>query len=179
MTAPSKCLYSNVKLKNLLTNKQQNSQVDSIIWLTPKQMQEIGFVSDTNEIDFGIGKQGNTLLVTGWSTPENWGVWSDGNNSQMLIPCTLGLKEVETVILVVNTFGQQTIKVSNSNTTKIVTLNGTNKKIAISLKGVSCNQNLTKFQIIIPNANSPQNIGQSNDRRLLGIGITNLILEPK
>ena len=38
------------------------------------------------DLRFAVGEDGTALLAKGWSTPEDWGVWSDGPSARLRLP---------------------------------------------------------------------------------------------
>jgi hypothetical protein len=52
----------------------------------PDQIEVISLDTDATTLDFSSAGNGKILLGVGWSDIESWGVWSDGQRSELFLP---------------------------------------------------------------------------------------------
>ena len=73
------------------------------LWIWPiffKNPPPEGFISkNTVVLSFSVGSTGTSILKTGWSNPERWGVWSDGERAELPISLPGKLASDVSVIL--------------------------------------------------------------------------------
>lgn len=137
-------------------------------------------VSLNKPISFAKGGEGVELLGAGWSQPEAWGVWSDGNLARIYIP-----KPAQTpkkLFLDLRAFVSPEIPVQDVS----IFLNdqfaaeykfdkGEGNLLPINLPVGTENFYKIGFQLKTPAR--PSDLGLSKDRRLLGIGLVSAKLE--
>ena len=80
-------------------------------------------VSMGTDILFSAGSSGTISLLSGWSTPEAWGTWTDGKNSHLIVPLPAGA-DIRPMRLSINALGllgkghpSQTVTVSVNDVT--------------------------------------------------------------
>jgi hypothetical protein len=123
----------------------------------------------------GIDKR---FLLDGWSSfIENWGVWSDGEQSQLILPLprkgipkTLTLKlrahvnanhpEQMIQLLINGSMGPQKVLHSFDDNT-----------IVITIPPIASRQGYISLKMTYPNAKSPRQINNGSDIRVLAIGL--------
>ena len=117
-------------------------------------------------------------LLNGWSKfIEDWGVWSDGNESQIILPIP---KEdnVQRIALELRAF----VNTSHPNQRLQIYINGhwyadaqltsfDDNIVNITIPKIALQQGYVAIKIIHANAISPQQLGAGSDRRLLAIGL--------
>lgn len=119
---------------------------------------------------------GNVILGQGWSGPEGWGVWSQERHATLVLPCNanaqlqaasrweLGLK--------LRPFGKQRIIISGpSGILWQGPINQVDQDIRIAVSRQDCRQGQYQFDLAIPDAMSPKQMGLSGDERMLGVGL--------
>lgn len=182
-------LLSNLDFKNDLLTKVDSFNVLAPNWKDCNQCEQRyqplnldQFINSTHlnqQIIFtanaGIDKR---YLLNGWSNfIEDWGVWSEGSESQLILPIpkqgkaqgiTLKLRA-----LVNPTHPKQNIKIyTNGNWYADAQLTSFDDNIVnITLPKIALQQGYVAIKLIYPNAISPQQLGSGSDSRLLAIGI--------
>jgi hypothetical protein len=140
-----------------------------------------------SEIDFSLGGNGEPVLVDGWSVPESWGVWSEGSKS--LLRFKLTPKTESGFMLTLNGF---TFDVPDKNQQVDVSINGKffmridessklkedNFKLLIPKDLIIKQDNRIEVSLKVSSPTSPQELGMSNDKRMLGFGLVSITLEP-
>ena len=124
-------------------------------------------------VRFAKGQRGTALLYRGWSSPEEWGVWSDGDEAELLFH----LDEQEPLVLRLegHTFGDQRLVVQ-INGHRLVDRNvesGTPVDLRLALpQSILQRENVLHFDF--PEAQSAEEVG---DPRRLALGLKSLVLE--
>jgi hypothetical protein len=134
-----------------------------------------------SRFDFRFGELGIDLLITGWSTAENWGIWSDGPLATLRLPVADN-RGIWKVSITFRAFGKQ-------GTVVTVNVNVLDDSESLSaIWSVPANHTAQKalqvesrcadvvLQFSFSNVSSPFQLGISADRRLLGIGLMSLDL---
>jgi len=118
------------------------------------------------------------LLISGWSTPEDFGIWNDGRVATMLVHnqgsttrATLRYR----VFLTPQVPTQRLIFKADGQTIKEVQAQQ-NGEVSLSWP-VAEGQATTALTIELPDAISPREAGLSADGRVLGMGLENLQIE--
>jgi glycosyltransferase involved in cell wall biosynthesis len=132
------------------------------------------------EGSFGAEEPGTMLLESGWSTPEEWGVWTDGFSARMRLPITDG------AVWRVKLSGHGFVR---GDALRVVARAG-EKTVAswscmeddssfaaeFEVQGADSPEGLL-LDLDTPNAVSPAELGLSTDGRRLGIGVKSILLE--
>ena len=126
-----------------------------------------------------------SLFKSGWSSPEEWGTWSDGHQSKIIIPYSkkqpyYGHPYVM-LTLHFNTFSQGQKLTVNMMGKKL----GSGEFKGESLFTIRCplkevhakKLNAFTLELELPDAVSPHDVMKSEDRRLLGIALKSIRLE--
>jgi hypothetical protein len=137
-------------------------------------------------IYFSKGSEGTKSLISGWSTPESWGTWSDGNNATIGIVLPQ-LKKTE-ITLKIN--GSAHIPMKSEILEVKYFVNGKKVQDKNFVKENISSETILKFpstlvdkdsvvllEFRIKNATSPKNDGISQDPRKIGFGISSLEVE--
>lgn len=127
---------------------------------------------------FRAGDAGIDLLLDGWSSAEQWGTWSVGQQAGLRLP--VAAKEGRwKAVLTFCTFGKDenvpvelTIPASSQELTWYVPVR---QVVTKELYVVSQSADVV-LRFALPNAISPLSLGESADRRRLGIGLVSLDL---
>jgi hypothetical protein len=126
-------------------------------------------------IDFTQAASG-VYLSDGWHGPEDWGQWSGrvaGVKFRLERPRPLRLRMLAT------TFGKQRIVVS-FNGREVKTLQGRGEAqelFEVDLPPEAVAERNT-LQLTLPDAKAPKSVGQGEDDRILGVGVTWMEFEP-
>jgi hypothetical protein len=135
-----------------------------------------------SRFDFRFGDPGIDLLITGWSTAEDWGIWSDGPLATLRLPVS-GNRGKWKANITFRAFGKQGTEVTvnvnaldDSESPSAIWSVPANHTVQKELHGESgCTDVVLQFAF--PNVASPFQLGISADRRLLGIGLISLDLD--
>jgi len=179
----------------------QNSVADIILFLeNPDKIHGLNLETGTWEssVDFlsfiPVYTPGDDLIffkndqplkcaVQGWSAPESWGMWSEGWECKLLIrleaiPSTDLILSANVISFTRETHPSQEINIlaNGSPVGKWVFTYGEpekGRKLLIPMK-VFREEPILKLNFEILNPQSPKNLGESEDPRLLGIGLKSL-----
>jgi GT2 family glycosyltransferase len=136
-----------------------------------------------SRFDFRFGELGIDLLISGWSTAENWGIWSEGPVATLRLPIA-GYRGIWKVNVTFRAFGRQGTEVTVN-----VNVHDDSEPLS-AIWSVPANHNAQKalqvesrckdlvIQFSFSDVSSPFQLGISADRRLLGIGLISLDLYP-
>lgn len=160
------------KVKNLGEGDRYISIPSNIelTWAPDYQMKEKKYLTYSN-------KSGLEYITQGFSQIEEFATWTDGEKVDMQFHFESGFdSNVKGIIHVVN--------VMSPSQNVIVFVNGSMKKREIirsnGILEYDCyipSNGIVKIELLLPNAASPYNLGLSQDRRKLGIGIDYIMFE--
>jgi len=149
----------------------------TIKWLRSGRPQDTLYQQAT--FHFGTGDAGIDLLVTGWSSAENWGIWSDGPFATLRLPVS-GDGGTWRATIVFIAFGRERAEVTVSvddDSASLSTVWSVPAQQAVEKElHVESQFRDVILRFSLPNAMSPFQLGVSSDRRLLGIGLISLDL---
>ena len=137
-------------------------------------------------IRFGAGQDGNVALVEGWSSPDAGGCWSDGHAARLKFvigklprgPGRLRLLLWVQPFLAGGLLHWQQIEIVANQSDPISVIMSGVGFIAVPIDDGSVQPGDTlEVRIILPDAESPQVLGQSTDPRKLGISLQSARLE--
>ncbi|WDH24904.1 DUF6311 domain-containing protein [Pseudomonas chlororaphis] len=123
-------------------------------------------------------------LSYGWSHSEDWGVWSDGNEAEIVVPVHDLVKEIhlkgkafapngksQRVLIEINDISLSTLNLSNLEFNSIIITIPLDLSKKISEPGV------LRLKLYFPNAFSPSDAGLSGDERKLGYGLQSILFK--
>jgi len=123
-----------------------------------------------------FGKYSKVYLGSGWSVPENWGVWSLDKKASITLP--LPAQAPKKLIIEAQAFigGSQTaqdveIWVNGAPQAKATLLKRFGNEIEVLLPASALNSEKLKVDFIFPTAVSPKALGIGIDERPLAIGL--------
>jgi hypothetical protein len=138
-------------------------------------------------LSFAKGQPWGNWLRTGWSAPESWGVWSDGEQATIAIdPVQLPTHaenlvfHIDALVYVKPNHPRERVEVSLDGkpvASYEVTYPAT--KLSMTLPIASSSWVDTRKLVIrfrLPDAASPQSIGAGGDTRVLALGLVGLTL---
>lgn len=151
-----------------------------------------GFISkNTVVLSFSVGSTGTSILKTGWSNPERWGVWSDGERAELPISLPGKLASDVSVILDASAFvappvitkREVAIEVNGSEIGRI-TFSETDalqsNRTFVLPKSVATRQDPMLLVFKFTDVRSPAELGLggplSKETRKLGIGLRRITL---
>ena len=141
-------------------------------------MSEFGaFYKLDQKIDFSNNYQNDApFLFDGWSTPESWGTWSMGSSAMMQLPLPkaaatkLDLK-IRAFLGKERAHQKVDIFINEVLIKKVTFSNDEDQLIELDIPKVTADQNLLTLRFEIEHPVSPYELGISEDRRKLGIGV--------
>jgi hypothetical protein len=131
-------------------------------------------------LDLSAGGNWNGTLVSGWSAPEDWGVWSKAAEASLRLPLRVGSSGDLTLDFETRAFVSEH---HPSVTVTVVTRNETVGVWRFDSPSSVMNRPITIPHRLLPHEAleltflidapvSPSSLGSSEDRRLLGLGLS-------
>jgi hypothetical protein len=144
----------------------------------PRQL-KVGERVLTNQAGAGL-----SYLQGGWSSPEEWGIWSDGESAQMVLPVSGEVKSitVQARALVTPAHPKQDVAVKINGALvlnmSLVTAGDTLIEIPVprDMQEKSTALGLMRVRFEFPNAVQPKHIGLNDDGRHLALGLQAITL---
>jgi len=116
------------------------------------------------------------FLQWGWSNPEGWGTWSEGEVANLVLP--MPEQKAQKIIFTANAFlsqnhpSQEILVQVNKGPIQHFKLNlASNNTIEVAIPNELTKANLIEIQFQFKNAFSPKSIGMNSDQRKLAIGL--------
>lgn len=138
-------------------------------------------------LSFATGGLASSYQLAGWSNPEHWGTWSIGKAASLDIPIDPTLRTGLRIACVVMAFVTEanpeqavTIAIDGHVIERWVFTMGDNRRLRYATIPIAllARQNPIRIDFLIRHPISPKEMGISDDPRLLGIGIEEMVLEP-
>ena len=146
-------------------------------FLRPTQIKQEIFFNKASEIN-------KDYRLNGWSkTIESWGTWSNGTDSQIIIPLP---KNAHVKILTLNlrAFVNQRhptqkvdIRINGSTSYSFSLSSFEDNKIVLPITPLSLKQGYVSLKFEFPNAASPKQLGLGDDDRVLAIGLKSALFD--
>jgi hypothetical protein len=141
------------------------------------------------DIEFSSTGEGNLYASNGWSNPEEWGRWTQGHEASLAIPIdTLTLDSDEKLTLSAEI--QAFVSENHPHQHFVLEVNGTQilsdsfhlgekrKQILAAIPSKVASQvSPLIIKFILQNPTSPAEVGISEDKRALGIGLRHLRID--
>ena len=138
-------------------------------------------IAPRNPIDFSDkGTAASCLQLNGISNPEPWGRWTDGRVAKISFRCNCRAYEPQWLILKVIPFLERQyveVRVNGEPAGNSTVTGGEPSELKISLRSISDFANDIDVEFTLPNAAAPETVGRATDKRQLGLGLIDLILE--
>jgi hypothetical protein len=133
---------------------------------------------DTIEDDFTDTGQGQHLLGDGWSTPEKWGVWSNGEVAVLRVPCgERGLQLTLHGRAFPPDRPARVGVVTDRNAVNWMTLHGNAWTLPIAIQP-QAGRRAACITLLLPEAAKASDHGFPGDDRILCIGLVQIIARP-
>jgi hypothetical protein len=121
-------------------------------------------------------------LSSGWSTPENWGTWSAGQQAQVDLRVTPEARSIalEVLAFVLPQHPAQRVIVSLNGepvlTTRLTQLQDNHLEIPIpaAIREQLVDNDRLTIELQLPDAISPEQLGLNDDSRVMGLGLKRL-----
>lgn len=127
----------------------------------------------------------NRQLANGWSTPESWGTWTEGQQAKIEMRV---LPQARSIVLDALAFVQPQhpaqrviVKLNGEQvlTTSLTRFHGNHLEIPISAalsRSLASDDRLT-IELQLPDAISPRQLGINDDSRVMGLGLKSLTVQ--
>lgn len=121
-------------------------------------------------------------LISGWSIPETWGVWSDGYEAKLGF-VVLGIRSenakifLECVTLSAEKIPERTMEIWSRNIKlgDVTMKEPANKSFSVPLSGLKLGEEYPLvLRLKMPFARSPKELNIGSDSRRLGVGLLNV-----
>jgi hypothetical protein len=181
VVSPKHCLFSESALSRFVGKIDKVTEKGFFYRLRDDEAENLKFEVSSGDISFNAGSPDLGLLLSGWSEPEAWGVWSVGKFSRLAIPCLISGVKAKTIQIKLSSFGDQSLTISNHKSSRLVSLNLIGKQlklVEIKLQDVDCELGFHLLNFDLPESVSPASLGISDDQRILGVGLIRVYLEP-
>lgn len=133
-------------------------------------------------VTFGINASGVAMLGDGWSAPESWGTWSDGNQADLKL-----VKSGEPISSIALTFvdfpaeggASRGMSVTVNDLEATVTVNNDNKQktLLLHVPEMLRTERILNILIRFDRPTSPKELGLSDDGRRLAMGLQSLVIK--
>jgi len=129
-----------------------------------------------------FGKYSKVYLGSGWSVPENWGVWSLDKKASLTLPLPAQMPKkliIDAQAFIGGSQSSQDVEILLNGVPQVkVTLNKRfGNEIEVPLPASMLNSEKLKIDFLFPTAVSPKSLGIGIDERPLGIGLVALRYE--
>lgn len=176
---PPECGFNADLLSVALKEKQAAIQTEVYATLERDTVSLVKFVPAKNRTySLRAGGDGGVVLRKGWSSRENWGVWTEGRRAELVFPCGTDAESN----------GQEDLQFSlvgfthaNRPTTALTIfardvrlwsgeVNDAISDIRISVPQAACSNGQVFITLLVGNPESPMKAKLSPDSRELGVG---------
>ena len=179
VAAPSECLIDTEALAAILKPKQTGLHTAKYATLTANELNKIIFKPIVGKnYRLNEGGEGGSVLRSGWSVRETWGVWSDGRMAKIELPLPPSVDGNKSRVIALNlvafTHGPRLGTQFSINTASQKLwegeLTGQPTDVVIEIPVEVLIDDRVILSLIIENPESPSAIGLSSDARKLGVG---------
>lgn len=179
VASPSHCFLDNQKLKILASGLIGKMKHPDYISLSDEQVKEARLTINIGHLyKVGLDQPGNFVLRSGWSGAEAWGVWSEGAQAMLALPCDDTLFNAKEMYLGFRVFEKQTLTVKELDGTVLWSgkVAGAATSVKFNTRRENCRNGQYAILLDISDPTSPSDLGPSNDRRKLGIGLSEVMI---
>ncbi|MHC8393408.1 DUF6311 domain-containing protein [Pseudomonas sp. LB3P93] len=124
-------------------------------------------------------------LAKGWSTPETWGTWSEGEEAEILLRVP---PKAQSIVMEVLAFVQPnherqtmvfTINGVQALSTRLTSLQGNRIEIPLTpaIHEAIARDSMMRIHVQLPDAISPKQLGLGDDQRVMGLGMKSLTVQ--
>ena len=148
-----------------------------------RRLSRLPKVSVGSKLDFARGGNGTAYLIENWSQPEDWGVWSVGEGSSLVLPLEAELSDEIYAELAFHAYAtgmrdcpSVAIKVSSELAFEEKLcgghLDGDRQSVTVDIPREAPEETGgVLIEFVTPDAKSPAESGESADTRRLGVGL--------
>ncbi len=138
------------------------------------------FKVNSREVEFGINKLGNNLLLEGWSPAEKWGIWTVSERANLMIQTPN--EDLSEITLIGNlhkhrdqNFVDLEVRIDGESVKYQILELENDTQIKIPLENI-VNNRVLFIDLLFSGLKSPLSEGVSPDPRPLGFGLKKLVL---
>ena len=136
-------------------------------------------------VEFGLGGTAGPYMLGGWSQPEPWGTWTDGDRAVLRLPLTQVPRGPVEIVMEADGFirpDHPELRVSvlcdQTVVAEWVVATTDPATYAASIpERLTADKGALTLTLAIDNAKSPRDLGESTDVRRLGLGVRRLRLD--
>lgn len=157
----------------------------SIVPASSSNLIKFSTIAPNQVIEFGKGKIGEQFLINvgqflnegwGWTYPEPWGAWSEGNRAKIVLPLPNPLTQslhirVQALTSAKHPYQDIEILVNKEPLHSMRVTKTSNTEIVIPLNHIQKNDRFITVEFRIPKPVTPQEIGLGPDNRQIALGI--------
>lgn len=181
VTVPSLCQMDAKKLE-VIADSFPPEPADHFVRLDDNQYQQALLTLKPQTYAVGPAGEGNFALGKGWYDVEPWGAWSRKTVATLSLPCNAGQfysgRETLDLTLALRGFGTQPITITQNGNILFTGDVGVPAAIPLKIQVAQCKGHSLDLDINVAHPASPAELGQSNDQRRLGVGISGFTLLP-
>lgn len=180
VVAIGSCSFDIYSLNKLVESRRRGLNSAAYITLTNAEIKSMEFTPVLHHVYVtSQGGDGLFALKAGWSGLEGWGVWSDGAQAFLAMPCGASVATKPNIpfslILKGFAFGPRQgtslkIDIEDMNLYRGY-LDAKPTEIKMSLPTSRCAQGVARIRLVINNPASPFILSGSGDKRMLGVGL--------
>lgn len=181
ITLPDLCMMDQEKVQSMVASQWPTVIKDQYVHFTNEQYNQAQITLGPLTYTIAPAGTGNFALRSGWFPVEQWGAWTAGKESSLLLPCNE--KQISSgpellLTLSVRAFGQQAITITQNDKTLFAGTITEPRDIDLKADTDQCKDKAIILKIKIQNPLSPKGLGLSNDARDLGIGLQAFTVKP-
>ncbi len=160
-----------IQSENILLNSSKLTNKDRLLASELEQFSYGEIYSVNQDLPF-------LVFADGWAKKENWGRWSQGQESKLVIVVPKGSInsiEVRIEVIALKQINGLNVEIRCGDTTLTNSIIYENGTISFVVPNELINDNgIITLDVLCDNAVSPEDLGISIDSRVLGIGIENI-----
>jgi hypothetical protein len=181
ITTPPHCHVDEQKLQALVRTFENQSS-DHFVNLSDSNYRDVLRKLAPGEYSIGTAGTGNFMLYSGWYDLESWGVWSRNKKASLSFPCNDGQfyssKSTLNVVLGFRSYGTQEISITQGGDSLFEGVLKEPVDVSVQAAVFKCNNNSIDLDINVKKPMSPAEVGESNDQRNIGVGLSKITVLP-
>jgi hypothetical protein len=181
ITIPPYCHIDQLKLRTLV-NTFANESSDHFVRLSDADYLDVVRRVAPGEYAIGIAGTGNFLLYSGWYDLETWGVWSSGKKASLSFPCNsvqfYSSRSTLNLVLSFRSYGSQEINITQGGDSLFKGVIKEPIDVSVQAQLSKCSNNFIELNVDIKRPISPADVGESNDHRKIGVGLSKITVMP-
>lgn len=181
ITIPPHCHIDEQKLQALVRTFG-NESADHFVHLSDADYRDLLLKVAPGGYSVGTAGTGNFLLYSGWYGLESWGVWSKNKKASLSFPCNdvqfYSSKSTLDLVLSFRSYGKQEISITQGGDSLFEGVLKEPVDVSVQATVFKCNNNTIDLDINVRKPMSPAELGESNDQRNIGVGLSKITVMP-